>query len=46
MSDRAEPQDHELKPHGDELEGALKPTVAAAKKKEQSAAESGTETKE
>lgn len=46
MNEHAEPQDHELKPHGDELENALKPTGATTEKQSEQPAESGTETKE
>lgn len=46
MSETAQPQDHELKPHGDELASALKPTSATTEKKPQQPAEGGQETKE
>ena len=46
MSERAEPQDHELKPHGDKLEGALKPTTPPVEDKQQEPATSGTAPKE
>jgi hypothetical protein len=47
MNEKAQPQDGELKPHGDELESALKPSKGEEQGgSEQKPAESRTDEKE
>ncbi len=46
MSEHAQPQTEELKPHGDKLDSAVKPSKAPEAKQQQKPAQSDTDRKE